>query len=533
MQSGDRPAITSAWSPLRQPLFRALWIAAVASNIGTWMHSTAAAWLMTSLTPSPIMVAFMQTATSLPAFLLALPAGALADVVDRRRLLLATQGWMLAAAAALGLLTLVGAITPWVLLILTFLLGLGAAMNTPAWQAITPDLISRSELPAAVALSGVGINLARAVGPALGGLIVAAAGTGTVFLLNAASFVGVMVALYRWPSSLQQSALPAEHMLEAMRAGMRYVRHAPALNAILVRTAVFISCGSALWALLPLVARSEMELSAIGYGVLLGCLGLGAIAGTAILPKLQRRFVVDCLAAGATIVFAAATLALAYLRALVWLCPAMVAGGIAWTMLMSSLNTTAQLVLPAWVRARGLAMFMLVFMGGLALGSALWGAVSARAGSSVALAGAALGLVLGLTAVMRYRLASGEAIDLTPSMHWLEPGVVIEPRPEEGPVLVMIEYHIDPAHAHEFAAAMQAVRLERLRDGAIRWGLFRDPASPGRYVETFMAASWVEHLRQHARVTMADREAEARALAFHIGDGPPVVSHLVAEHLLT
>jgi MFS family permease len=531
MQSPDRAAITSAWSPLRQPLFRALWIAAVASNIGTWMHNTAATWLMTSLTPSPIMVALMQTATSLPAFLLALPAGALADVVDRRRLLLATQGWMLAAAAGLGLLTLVGAITPWALLALTFLLGLGAAMNNPAWQAITPDLVSRPELPAAVALSGAGFNLARAVGPAVGGLIVAAAGTGAVFLLNAASFVGVLVALYGWHPSPHQSGLPAEHMLAAMRAGMRYVRHAPALDAVLVRTAVFISGGSALWALLPLVARSEMGLSAVGYGVLLGCLGMGAIAGTAILPKLRRRFVVDCLVAGATVVFAATTVGLAYLRELVWLCVAMLAGGMAWTTLMSSLTATAQLVLPSWVRARGLAMFMLVFMGGMAAGSALWGAVAARAGSSVALACAALGLVLGLTAMMRYRLSNGEALDLTPSRHWPEPAVVLEPQPEEGPVLVTVEYRIDPARAHAFALAMRAVRLERLRDGAIRWGLFRNPANPGRYVEAFTVASWGEHLRQHARVTMADREAEARAYTFHIDDGPPVISHLVAEHV--
>jgi MFS family permease len=316
------------------------------------MHSTGAVWLMTSLTPSPLMVALVQTATSLPPFLLALPAGALADVVDRRRLLLATQGWMLIAAAVLGLLTIAGAVTPWTLLALTFLLGLGAAMNAPAWQAIIPDLVPRSELPAAVALSGVAMNVARAVGPALGGLIVAAAGTGAVFLLNAASFVGVMVVLYRWHPARRQSALPAEHIWEAMRAGMRYVRHAPALRAVLVRTAVFISCGSALWALLPLVARQEMGLSAMGYGVLLGSIGVGAIVGTALLARLRQRWVVDLLVAGATVVFAAVTLTVACVRDLVWLCTALLAGGMAWTTLLSSLTATAQLALPSWVRAR-------------------------------------------------------------------------------------------------------------------------------------------------------------------------------------
>jgi MFS family permease len=316
------------------------------------MHSTGAVWLMTSLTPSPLMVALVQTATSLPPFLLALPAGALADVVDRRRLLLATQGWMLIAAAVLGLLTIAGAVTPWTLLALTFLLGLGAAMNAPAWQAIIPDLVPRSELPAAVALGGVAVNVARAVGPALGGLIVAAAGTGAVFLLNAASFVGVMVVLYRWHPAPRQSALPAEHIWEAMRAGMRYVRHAPALRAVLVRTAVFISCGSALWALLPLVARQEMGLSAMGYGVLLGSIGVGAIVGTALLARLRQRWVVDLLVAGATVVFAAVTLTVACVRDLVWLCTALLAGGMAWTTLLSSLTATAQLALPSWVRAR-------------------------------------------------------------------------------------------------------------------------------------------------------------------------------------
>ncbi|MDQ3828882.1 MAG: MFS transporter, partial [Candidatus Tectomicrobia bacterium] len=270
-----------------------------------------------------------------------------------------------------------------------------------------------------------------------------------------------------------------------------------------------------------------------GYGVLLGCLGIGAIVGTVILPKVRRRVAVDVHVAGATIVFVAAALALAYLRGFGALCAALVAGGMAWTTLMSSLSATAQLALPSWVRARGLAMYAFVFMGGLAAGSALWGVVAARFGISAALACATLGLVVGLTVMTRYRLGIGEALDLTPSKHWPEPAVVIAPQPEEGPVLVLVEYRIDPRRAHEFALAMRDVRLERLRDGASHWGLFRDPANPVRYVEAFTVASWVEHLRQHERVTMADRAAEARAYAFHIGETPLVISHLVAEHLPT
>jgi MFS family permease len=508
-------------------------MAAVASNIGTWMHDVGGVWLMTSLTPSPLMVALMQTATSLPFFILALPAGALADVVDRRRLLLATQGWMVAAAAVLGVLTLAGVITPWGLLALTFALGLGAAMNAPAWQAITPELVSRAEVPSAVALSGVGLNLARAVGPALGGFVVAAAGPSAVFLLNALSCLGIIVVLYRWPRPPRRSAPPPEHLLGAMRAGVRFIRHAPALRTVLVRAATFILCGSALWALLPLVARREMELDAVGYGVLLGCLGAGAVAGAAILPRVRQKIVVDWLAIGATVVFALVTVGLAALREFAWLCGAMFIGGGAWIALMSSYNAAAQAAAPAWVRARALAVYLLVFQGGMATGSALWGAVAARMGIPIALIVAGVGLLLGLLVATRYRLAGGEPLDLTPSLHWPEPIVTIEPPAEHGPVLITVEYRIDPMHAVDFARAMREVRLERLRDGALRWDLFHDPADPNRYVETFLVESWVEHLRQHERVTQADREAETHARALHSGPTPPTVSHLVAVRGIT
>jgi MFS family permease len=527
-QSPAQPETVSAWSPLRQPLFRALWIASVASNIGTWMHDVGGVWLMTSLTPSPIMVALMQTATSLPFFLLALPAGALADVVDRRRLLLATQGWMMAAAAMVGALTLVGVTTPWWLLALTFALGLGAAMNAPAWQAITPELVPREEVPSAVALSGVGLNLARAVGPALGGFIVAAAGPSGVFLLNALSCIGVIVVLYRWPRPPRRGVLPPEHMIGAMRAGIRFVWHAPPFHTVLVRAAVFILCGSALWALLPLIARREMGLDAVGYGILLGCLGVGAVAGAAILPRVRRRVVVDRLAMGATVIFALVTVGLATVREVTWLYGILFVGGGAWIALMSSYNAAAQAAAPAWVRARALAVYLLVFQGGMAAGSALWGAMAGRTGIPIALLVSGAGLVLGLLAANRYRLAGGASLDLTPSLHWPQPAVTIEPAAEYGPVLVTVEYRIDRVHAGDFVQAMQEVRLERLRDGALRWELFHDPADLSRYVETFLVESWVEHLRQHERVTLADREAEARARALHRGPTPVAVAHLIA-----
>lgn len=525
----ERPMAASAWSPLGEPLFRTLWIAAVASNVGIWMQEIAAAWLMTSLTSAPMMVALLQTATSLPIVLLALPAGALADIVDRRRLLLLTIGWMLSASALLGVLTLAGLSTPWLLLALVFIIGLGAAMTGPAWLAITPEVVSQDKFPAAIVLIGVGPNLARVVGPALGGLIVAAAGSGTVFLLNAVACLGGVITLYRWQRTPRQSLLPAERLLSAIRAGLRYVRHAPALRAVLVRTGIFMICGSALWALLPLRARREMGLGVVGYGLLLGCLGVGTVAGAAILPKAREKISVEWLVAGATLLFAASTATLARVQNIFLLGSVMFFGGIAWIALISSFNLAAQATFPSWVRARALSVYLLVFFGGMAGGSVVWGAVAARVGIPMALTYAAGGMVLGLTATFRLRLTAAQSMNLQPSMHWPEPVVTNEVIPERGAVLVNIEYRIDPARSLDFEAAMRPLCHLRRRDGSFFWGLFSDMASPGRYIEFYLVESWAEHLRQHERVTFADREIEEKAQAFHIGDRPPLISHLIAR----
>jgi MFS family permease len=373
-KAGSPESGASPWSPLSQAVFRALWIAAVASNIGTWMQSVGAAWLMTSLTPSPLLVALMQTATSLPVFLVGLPAGTLADVVDRRKLLLVTQAWMLLVALILGVITWVGLVSAWALLALTFLLGLGAALSGPAWQAIIPDLVEREEIAPAVALDAMGINVARAVGPAIGGFVVAAAGSGAVFLLNAVSFLGILVVIYRWRRTHTPSDAPPEDMLGATAAGLRYVRHAPALQTVLVRIGVFSLGASALWALLPAVARHDLSLDATGYGIILGSLGLGAVGGALLLPRLRRTLSVDALTAAATLVFALATLAFAYLRLVPVLVVSMMAGGVAWIAMMSSLTAAAQTASPAWVRARALGIYLLVFQGLMAAGSFAWGA---------------------------------------------------------------------------------------------------------------------------------------------------------------
>ncbi|CAA9566327.1 Uncharacterized MFS-type transporter [uncultured Synechococcales cyanobacterium] len=522
-------ATSTAWSPLRQSLFRALWIASIASNLGTWMQNVGGVWLMTSLTPSPLLVALMQTATSLPILLVGLPAGALADIVDRRRLLLIWQGWMLGVAAVLGGVTLLGVMSPWLLLVLTFALGLGAAMNGPAWQAIVSELVPRPELPAAIALNSVGFNIARAVGPALGGLVVAAAGPAAVFLLNAISFLGIILVLYRWQRASGPNTLPAERLIGAMRAGIRYVRYAPALQAVLVRTAVFISCASALWALLPLVARQQLQLGAEGYGLLLGCLGVGAVIGAGLLPSVRRQLSTDGLLVMATITFAISTVVLAVVPNLIVVCIALVAAGFAWLAVMSNLNVATQVSVPAWVRARSLGVYQLVFQGGLAIGSAVWGLVAEQLGNTTALSGAAVGLLLGLVAATRYQLAVGEDQDLTPC-RWAEPVVMVEPRMEDGPVLITVEYPVDPKQAPQFVQAMHELSHSRKRDGAIRWGLFYDTANPERYVETFVVESWAEHLRQHERVTVADRAAQERVRAFLANNASTTVTHLIYAH---
>jgi MFS family permease len=521
----------SSWSPLAQPIFRALWIATVVSNIGTWMQDVGESWLMVSLTTSPILVALVETAGSLPILLLALPAGALADVVDRRRLLLITQSWMLLSAALLGLFTLAGLVTPWMLLLLTFTLGLGTAMNGPAWQAIIPELVPRREVPAAITLVSVAVNVSRAVGPALGGLLVAAAGSGVVFLLNALSFLGVMIVIHRWRPTPQKSAMPPEHIFGAMRAGLRYVRHAPELRAALVRTAAFIVCASALWALLPLQARHALGLGSFGYGVLLGCIGAGAVTGATVLSNVRQKISNNLLVVGATVLFAIVTVVLAHVHVPLVAGAAMILAGIAWIAVMSSFNTAAQAAAPTWARARTLSTYTLVFMGGMAVGSAVWGAVATHLGVISALTCAAVGLIIGLAASLRYRLIDGGDLNLAPSALWPEPVVLVEPQPDQGPVLVQIEYRIELNRAREFRRAMRDMRRVRRRDGASRWGLFRDPAEPGRFVETFLVETWAEHLRQHARGTQSDREIATRIREFHTGVGEPAITHLIAEHV--
>jgi len=412
--------------PLRHRLFRALWLATVVSNIGTWMHDVSAAWLMTTLSSAPLLVALVTTAGSFPMFLLALPAGALADILDRRRLLLITQVWMLSSAALLGLLTIAGWTTPGVLLALTAILAAGAALNMPAWQAITPELVPHEEVPAAVSLGGVSFNLARAVGPALGGLLLAALGAGPVFLLRALSFAGIIYVLVGWQRMAKEPVFPRERMLSAIRAGVRYARHAPLLQTVLLRTFVFMIGASALWALLPLFASQHLGMGALEYGMLMGAIGVGALLGAVLLPLLRRSMSLDAMLNLSMLAFALAVAVCAAVKEFVVLLGVMGVVGTGWMVIMSTFNVGAQLTVPAWVRARALSLFLVMFMAGMALGSAAWGWVAGTAGIPVTLAISGGSIVLGILLTNRYPMREIPEAHVTPSLHWPLPDALRE-----------------------------------------------------------------------------------------------------------
>jgi len=504
-------AATGPWAPLRSRLFRYLWIATVVSNIGTWMQDVGAGWLMTSLSSSPSLVALIEAADSLPVMLLALPAGALADIIDRRRLLLFVQGYLLVIVTLVTVLTYIGLMTAWALLGFTFLLGVGAALASPAWAAIVGELVPPEQLASAVGLNSVGINVSRAVGPAIAGLLVAAVGPWLVFALNAVSYVGIIAVLVGWRREPRKSALPAERLASAIRVGLRFVMHARELQAVLIRGTAFFVFASATWSLFPLVVRKELGRGPQTYGLLLTCIGVGAVAGAMVLPRLRAKVSRDRLVAGASVLYALAALALAYVRDLPLLIVAMLATGMAWIAILSALQVAAQTTLPPWVRARGLAAFLMIFMGGMALGSVLWGQVATHAGIGFALTAAAFGMIAGVAATIRVKLGGHEVHDFSPSMEWAAPVVAEAPEPDAGPVLVTIEYRIRPGTREDFVAAMRDVGEMRRRNGAFFWNLFHDSAHPDRLIECFMDESWVEHLRQHERASVDDRAIQQRA----------------------
>ena len=538
------PTRDSGFAPLRIALFRDRWIASTISSVGTWMQDTAGTWLMTVLTTSPLLIALMQTAASLPVLLLGLLAGATADIFDRRRLLIFWQVWMLGIVALLAALTFLGQISPWALLAFTFLLNVGSAMNNPAWQAIVPELVPHELIPDTVSLNAASNNLARALGPALGGIIVAAfarvhTGAGSVFALNALSFAGVIWVLVNWKRTpLFKSALPAERIAGSIRSGLRYVRYSPTLQSSLLRAFTFTFFVSGIWSLLALVAKRDLRAGALGYGILNGSLGLGAVVAATQLPTIRRHFPADKIITASTIYQGTTLIALALVHTPWVVLPMLVISGFAWTSTMSQLNVSVQLAVPAWVQARALGTYLMTFQGGMALGSIVWGLVAERASTGVALVAAGTGLLVTLPFVARFHILQGPVPDHTPYVYKRPaPEVTVisgmESDAKEGPVRITVDYRVPAARYMEFTRAIHELRGVRLRDGAIRWGIFREATDPEHLIESFVMESWLDYLRSRERVTAADGLIRNRVYALHDGPEPPRASYQIYVREIT
>jgi MFS family permease len=518
-------ASPSLWRPLRVPVFRNLLIADVISDAGAFMQNVGAAWLMVSLGAGPIYVALTQTAASLPYFLLALPAGAAGDIVDRRKLVLFTESWMMGIALLLAILTIAGVMSPWILLLLTFALSAGDAFETPAWRAILPELVPKEDLAAASALNGIEFNLARAVGPALAGTIISVAGVATAFIANFVSFFGVILVVARWKRPVRKRSTPPESFSGATVAAIRYVRHSPAILTVLLITGVVMFFSSALFALLPTVSRS-VNRNASGYGLLLGCFGVGAIIGALIMQSARNRWATESIVSTGVVSLGLVILAMSVLHRLSTLAPVMLVGGAAWVIFISLISALIQNLAPDWVRARVLAIFILIYQGTYALGTAAWGAVAQRSGVGTALVYAGIGTVATAAIALFAHLPDSTA-DLTPWNHWRMPVVVgdVDADVEKGPVMVTVEYAVIPKRTEEFLATMHEYSRVRRRDGAYQWAIFRDTEVADRYLEMFLVNSWAEHLRQHERQTEADSELEGRITSCLSGE--PMVRHLI------
>lgn len=528
MSRDQSPQLTSpkAWDPLKLPLFRALWMASMVSSLGTWIQQIANGWLMTNLRPEPLMVSLVEVATTLPMALLALPAGALADMIDRRRYLLATQSWMLCASGLMGVLTYTGRMTPLLLLACTFFMGLGVALNSPGWHSVTPEIVPRKSLSNAIALNGLVLNGARAVGPVIGGAILLWFGPAMAFFLNSASFLAVIVVLLSWKRNPVEATAPPERFGSALKVGLRHVRHSPRLRAALLRSTSFLICSSALWALLPLICRKEYGYNPQGYGSMMAAFGTGAVlAALLLLPRLRQHFALNQIVTGAWLMFAGVLFTLSSLKGGWWPLLPMTIGGICWLCILANLHLVVQSSAPPWVLARAISVYLLCFFGAASTGSMLWGTVAQELGLLPALRIASILLAVSSLSGIVAPLSSSEQENLEPSQAWPNPDVTLEPPLDHGPVLVTVEYQIDLEDAPAFRAAAENLRSFRYQNGVLQWGIFVDIADPTKYREVYLEENWGSHLRQHERVTAYETEVASQVYAYHRGPTMPPVFH--------
>ncbi len=525
--SSTAQAPTSALAPLGLPVFRMLWFTWLAANISMWMNDVAAAWLMTSLTTSPILVALVQTASTLPVFLLGLPSGALADILDRKRFFLLTQLWVAVVALLLCATVFGGWMSPPLLLALTFANGIGLALRWPVFSAIVPELVPRNQLPAALGLNGISMNASRIIGPLVAGAVIASLGSAYVFLLNAILAVAAALVISRWERTPTSHPLGREKLLSAMRVGLQFVAQSRHLQGVLVRICLFFFHSTALIALLPLLARGLPGGGAGSFTLMLASMGTGAIVAALFMQRLRQLWTRDGLVARGAVLQSMAMLVVAFAPNTLVAALAMAAAGMAWITTANTLSVSAQFGLPDWVRARGMSMYQMAIMGASAAGAAVWGQLATHYTIHVSLIVAAITGAVGLLLANRMLVDDNEQDDQTPSPLFKAP--VARQPPGPGRVILTIEYQIDPARADEFRALMRVSRRSRLRHGALSWELLRDISDPGRFIEQIVDESWIEHLRRFDRVTAADAALRDRKHAYHIGDAPPVVTRRIVE----
>ena len=520
----------SIWHTLRHRAFRGLWFTSAVYFVGNAMQSMAAAWMMVELTGSSFLAALVQTAVFLPMFLFALPAGVLADTTDRRRLITAALTVQACTGVLLALLLWAGFAGPATILVLIFVAGSCTALMSPAWNSTINDVVPRDELPQAITTVSIAYNAARAVGPALAGVVFAEAGGAWNFALAVLSTLVMLQAIRHWPPRPHPpSRLPAERLWGGMLSALRFARHSETVLAQLIRTGAYSGAGSALWALLPVIGQRQLGLGAAGFGLLMGCLGSGAVATGLVVGRVRARVGLETLVAGGCLVFAAVMLIAAFVPIRPVVYAALVVGGGAWMAVMSTFNTATQTSVPPWVRARAMAMHTLCALGSFALGAALWGAVSGVVGLSGALSVAALCMAGGVLLAKPFPLRMGDKQDVTQTLPWDDLSIADEPDPNDGPVAVELAYRIRAEDAVAFIETISQLRAPRRRDGATIWRVYRDLADPTRYVERFIVASWADYLHQRARTTLADHELEALVRGFLLPGEPVTMQHYLAE----
>jgi len=525
----DAPRASGGWAPLRHGGFRGLWSAALFAYVAFWMQTVAGAWLMISLHASPLLVALMQTAASLPMFLWSLPAGVLADLFDRRRLILGTQGLICATMALLAVLSFADAIGPAGLLMLTFVIGTGLALNGPAWQAAMSESVPRDELAQALTLVGIAYNIARAVGPAAAGAVQAFSGPGAVFAINAVAYGAALLLVWRVRPPTPAMHLPPERLLSGMRTGLQYAANASAVRSPLLRTAAFMFPASALWALLPVLGQAQLGVSAGGFGVLIGSLGLGAIVAGLAMPAVRSRAPLNATVVGTSLLYALACALVALIHSLWLLCPLLMVAGFAWSTGLTLLNAALLTSVPSWVRSRTIALNLLVTQGSMAAGGAVWGFVATHARADGALVASSATLVGAWLWARRYPVRLGEEHDVTLSPSELQPDVGGGLPDEAGPVAVEIRYTIDASTRAAFFDAAETVGVIRRRNGARFWRLYRDLGAEDRYMERFIVDSWIDYQRQLARSTVADQQREDALRSFQRAGEAIETAHYLAE----